>query len=63
MIQNGLSRNISILVRPAVTIIVDIVIMFIMSWQLTLVALAGIALIAAWNNIFRRQQRELQRDI
>jgi ABC-type multidrug transport system fused ATPase/permease subunit len=63
MIHNALGRNISMLVRPVLTIIADIVIMFAVCWQLTLAALAGIVMIAVWNNTFRRRQMKLQREI
>jgi ABC-type multidrug transport system fused ATPase/permease subunit len=49
--------------RASLTILADMIIMFILSWKLALVALAGIALSGFVQIFFLNKQREMQQQI
>lgn len=61
--QSGLTQNISMLARPTITIIASVVVMFIYSWQLTLLALLGSSVSAFISIYFSMKVRAMQREI
>jgi ABC-type multidrug transport system fused ATPase/permease subunit len=61
VVSGGLSKNSSIVLRSSLTIIVDIIVMFLLCWELTVTALVGLILIYLWNNVFRKKFWELRK--
>ena len=62
-IQMGLTQNISMVARALVTIIADLIIMFFISWKLTLITLAGVLLSSSCNFFFMMKLRDLAKQI
>lgn len=62
-VENGITTNISMITRAMVTIIADLVIVFILCWQLSLITLIGVLLSSSVNFFFMGKQRALQKEI
>ena len=63
VVQNGLSTNISMLIRSLVTIIASLLTMGYISWRLTLVTLAGIFPILLVGAIFGKYLSKISKQI
>lgn len=47
------------ILRSSLTITLDFVIMFAICWQLASITVLGMAVITAWNFVFKEKQREV----
>jgi ABC-type multidrug transport system fused ATPase/permease subunit len=63
IVEQTLSNNISMVSRAIITIVADLVMMFIVCWQLSLIALAGVFLSAFFQLFFITKQRNMQAQI
>jgi ATP-binding cassette subfamily B protein len=63
VLQNSVTVNVSMLLRFAVTGTGAIIFLFYTSWELTLVALAVVPLVAIGGGLFGRRMRALSRDV
>jgi len=56
-----MSVNISMFIRAMITVIISLVILFIISWKLTLITLAGVVPIVLFAMIFGFKVRDLSK--
>lgn len=62
VIQDGLSTNISMFIRALIFIVVTFAIMFLISWKLTLVTLAGIFPVIIVGKIYGNAVKQISKD-